>query len=145
MSSQLFLAHATFVVDKLNPTNKRVRGYLKLSIAFFVSSILHSLGDYAILHSWSTGAMKFFMLQPLGIAFEHLISYLVRSAGISPPKWVSRAVGYLWVLWWFTITLPMWLEPVVKAGFGMPEEWRISMVVSIADWIRAFVPGFSFQ
>ena len=96
---------------------------LNLYLAFLISAGIHYLGDYAWWQNWSGGSVKFSMLQPVAITLEHTVYAPLRRTGVCVPTWISRS-AYLWVLCWFTITLPIWVEPVVREGF-LEDGWHL--------------------
>jgi Sec-independent protein secretion pathway component TatC len=69
--------------------------------------------------NWSTGgSFAFFMLQPLGIAFETVITNVFCRVGIQMHWRISRMVGFVWVLLWFSYTVPILVGPLLTVGFS---------------------------
>lgn len=85
--------------------------------------------------------MKFFMLQPLAITLEHIVAAFSQGAGIHLPSSISRAVGYLWVLCWFTVTSPFWIEPVVREGL-LEDGYHFPLVFPIGKALRRHLGVF---
>jgi len=79
--------------------------------------------------------MKFFMLQPVAITLERVVASLLKYSGIRIPTSVSRSVGYVWVLCWFTMTLPIWVEPVIRHGF-LEDGWHLPAVVTLGNEVK---------
>ncbi|KAF6763391.1 membrane bound O-acyl transferase family-domain-containing protein [Ephemerocybe angulata] len=136
MMRRFMTVHSKFVVDNtINPSNRTIRGLLKLSVAFFISSIIHFLGDYIVLQNMGSGAFKFFMLQVVAIALE---STVMAFLGRSIPRWCGRILGYVWVVCWFSVTLSLWVEPIVRAGF-LESGWHHPVVVSTGATLRGLL------
>ncbi|PFH47757.1 hypothetical protein AMATHDRAFT_151394 [Amanita thiersii Skay4041] len=111
-----FLAHRVLNLRKGSIASFLVQVY----IAFLLSGLMHLAGDYALLGSWSAGgAMEFFLLQAVGITFEISVLTIARRLGFSGQwKWV----GYLWVVTWFTLTVPGWADPLFRAGMAEASQ-----------------------
>ncbi|KAK7024729.1 MBOAT-2 domain-containing protein [Favolaschia claudopus] len=115
--------------------------YVQLFTAFFLSTTIHYGAEIMAFRNFTGGAPAFFMLQPCIIMLEDFVLFLGRSAGIRQSKLLYR-LGYLWVLAWFTLTLPIWEEPLVKAGQmrdGMGVSfwagvWRGEWVLGEVGW-----------
>ena len=92
--------------------------------AFFVSAVAHLGGDYAIHRSFgkSGPTLQFFLLQPAAILIEEIAIRAARWVPLSTrvrvqaPAMMWRAVGYLWVVLWFTWCAPPWLDAISVAG-----------------------------
>ncbi|KAJ6453725.1 membrane bound O-acyl transferase family-domain-containing protein [Mycena sanguinolenta] len=89
--------------------------YVQLFTAFALSTFIHYGAETMALRSWHGGALAFFMLQPCIITVEDFLLFVARKAGMRERATVRR-LGYLWVWAWFTLTLPIWEEPLVRAG-----------------------------
>jgi len=109
-------SHASFLSRKLKlPDRSKRTSFLKLFVAFFLSGCIHFAGDYMLFYRWNHGgAFIFFAIQPFAILFEEVIIFLWK---IHIPKGITRAVGYVWVFLWFSYTAPIFLEPLLRAGF----------------------------
>ncbi|KAJ2919970.1 hypothetical protein MD484_g490, partial [Candolleomyces efflorescens] len=135
MMRRFLLTHGAFVADVFNARSKHLRALINLYTAFLISATIHYLGDYAVLKDWTGGSMVFFMLQPVAITFEILVLRIFRATGIRVPGWLAKTLGYTWVLVWFTVTLSMWVEPLVRAGF-MEDGWHGPVVLWCAQKLR---------
>ncbi|KAH7874291.1 membrane bound O-acyl transferase family-domain-containing protein [Lentinula edodes] len=107
---------------------------IQLYVAFFVSALLHSLGDYMVGRDYVGISFQFFCLQPLAITFAELVKIAALRLGLknnlSKPSTlpvrvctpanaratVKRVFGYMWVVWWFTTTAPFLIDPAMQAG-----------------------------
>ena len=100
-------AHATFVANVLKIPRGLFRTYLSLFLAFFLSGIIHSIADN-MTRNWantlSFHSLAFFIIQACAIAFEDLVQWVLRKCGVKVQKPVSRFVGYVWIMAWFTTT-----------------------------------------
>lgn len=124
-----------------------------------MSGILHHAGDAMAMQSITRpGAFQFFMLQAVGITLEDVILRLVGAAttkGESKaslvsakenvdvdvhskevlPKWPVRLVGFVWVLLWLTLTLPLWTDEMCRNGF-MRQIPQLSFILGVwkGEW-----------
>ncbi|KAJ8509196.1 hypothetical protein ONZ45_g8609 [Pleurotus djamor] len=117
-SSKMLTAHARFVSQKLLglPRHSKVRTYLELYIAFFISGLLHYSLEYMSIKNWANGAIQFFTLQAVAIHLEDMvIAFASSRLGLKQNK-MWEAIGYIWVVQWFGWSLPMWLEPRIRGG-----------------------------
>lgn len=85
-------------------------------VAFFLSALAHTGGDYAIHRSFENSGptFQFFLLQPVAILIEEIAIRSARCVRI--PRQVWRGVGYLWVCLWFTWCTPPWLDAITASG-----------------------------
>ncbi|KAJ3484046.1 hypothetical protein NLJ89_g12014 [Agrocybe chaxingu] len=113
----VFTAHAEFLVQVLHLSPKsKITTYLKLFIVLTLSGIMHLVGDYTVFHSWtSSGALHTFILQGVAIALEDRVLAIARKVGFKETLF-SRCLGYVWVIAWFSISLPYWIDPGVPVG-----------------------------
>jgi len=113
------LSHASFFSRKLKlPDRSKRASFLRLFVAFFLSGCIHFAGDYMSFHRWNHGgSFIFFMIQPFAIVFEEVIIFLSRKWKFHMPRGITRLVGYVWVCLWFWYTVPIFLEPLLRAGF----------------------------
>lgn len=107
--------------------------YTQLYTAFFVSGLIHLGADYTVMRHLTIFSPRFFLLQAVAITLEDFIQWCTKSAR-SKIGWTSKAVGYLWVIVWFTWSGPLWVDYMSKNGqssqdagavFGkLLEGWR---------------------
>ncbi|KAJ7231167.1 membrane bound O-acyl transferase family-domain-containing protein [Mycena haematopus] len=111
--------------------------YVQLYTAFALSASIHYGAETMALRSWHGGALAFFMLQPCVIMLEDFVIFATRKAGMREGVFV-RLVGYAWVWAWFTVTLPVWQEPLVRAG-QMEEGLPVSILMGLwrGEWVLA--------
>ncbi|KAF9024655.1 hypothetical protein BDZ89DRAFT_1068917 [Hymenopellis radicata] len=129
---KIFYDHSKFVTERvlgLKPETP-VSSFVQLYIAFFFSGSMHSLCD-----SMGGGRFEdsrgflFFNLQALGIVVEEGVIAAGRGLGIKRGHPIFYIVGYVWVVAWFSVLLPMWWDPMLRAGFWdqkitiFPPEW----------------------
>jgi hypothetical protein len=87
--------------------------------------------------NWNNGrSLTFFMLQPLGIVVEAAVIVVFRRMGVQVHWMISRVVGYVWVVLWFSYTLPVMLEPLLRVGF-FESGASFSLILGIkrGEWI----------
>ncbi len=107
--------------------------YVQIYVGFAISAMIHVAGDYSLLGNWSQGgAFRFFMLQAVGITIESTI--------IDIAKWLNirgswRIVGYVWVILWFTYTVPDWMDPLHRAGLAS-ETSNFGILDRVLDWVH---------
>ena len=104
-------------------------------IAFFISALIHTGGDYAVHGSFgkSRPTFQFFLLQPVAILAEEIAIRGARWAlsarsRAAVPELVWRGVGYLWVGLWLTWSAPPWLD-AISAGGGTVRTTLILLKV----------------
>ena len=114
------------------PTRSLITTYFKLYTSFLISGLIHGTGDYVLYHSFSQGgALRFFLLQAVGITFEDGIIAIASHMGIGQnggkKSTASKMIGFVWVFVWFTYCMPMWLDPQVHAG-TVDERRNFSLI-----------------
>ena len=121
------------------PSGTNLSSYTQVYVAFFLSGLLHSSGDFMIEKRMVSRSFKFFLLQAVAITFEDFVIYiaerLLRRAGIelrrgkADDSWagaIGRAIGYCWVTLWVCSTLPVWLDGLNAAGWGSVDRGPIT-------------------
>ncbi|KAJ4492348.1 membrane bound O-acyl transferase family-domain-containing protein [Lentinula lateritia] len=124
---------------------------IQIYVAFFVSALMHSLGDYMVGRDYVGISFRFFCLQPFAITFEELVKITALRLGLknklSKPSTlpargstsanasatVKRVVGYMWVVWWFTTTAPFLIDPAMQAGFHRELIFPRSPIRSVVN------------
>ncbi|KAG2016396.1 toxin biosynthesis protein [Coprinopsis cinerea AmutBmut pab1-1] len=118
---RFMMAHTNYLADILHlPHSSPLRRSFKLYLSFAISALIHYCGDYMLIQSWhgATGALIFFFSQAVAITFESAVISAAKSLlGLRRATWWTRAVGYVWVIAWFSVMLPVWIEPHVRVGF----------------------------
>jgi hypothetical protein len=90
-----------------------------------------------------SGALRFFLIQPLGIVIEDVVRALYQAVSPRPggrddlggPTVAEWCVGALWVGLWMTWTAPAYLFPVL-AKTGSDGGTAGVVPVSIIDYVR---------
>ena len=111
----------------------------QLYVAFFLSAVIHSTGDFMLEKRVVYRSFKFFFFQSIAVTFEGFFIYtaklLLRRGGIElkPEKagesWVevvARIIGYCWVTLWFCLTLPGWVDEPNALGFSSSDRGPIT-------------------
>ncbi|KAF8200528.1 membrane bound O-acyl transferase family-domain-containing protein [Mycena galopus ATCC 62051] len=149
--------HARHLTSALSlPPGSTSARILQLVTIFLISGLMHYAAEAAVTRTWrSTGALVFFLLQPLAIIVEGGVIMLFEPCSVvsesssdaehthtdsapSRSAWKSRlftAFGYAWTLSWFALTLPLWQDPLIRAGMmdrGLPVEGSILRAI----WLR---------
>ncbi|KIK56854.1 hypothetical protein GYMLUDRAFT_775031 [Collybiopsis luxurians FD-317 M1] len=120
--------------------------FIQLHVAFLVSGLSHSFGDYTVgFHKFGHMTLPFFALQPFAIMFEELFLFTIKSLSNSNrypfirstiksiPSPMRRCLGYTWTLAWFTYSASWYIDPAAQAGFGRSDiiPWSIIRFVVI--------------
>ncbi|KAF9002703.1 membrane bound O-acyl transferase family-domain-containing protein [Cyathus striatus] len=127
MFRHMFQTYGQFVSGVLLglPSDSSVATYVELYIAFILSGIIHAVGDYRSFGSLHQGgSMRFFFLQAVIITVEDGVCWIAKYLGVRRTAWWLQYLGYAWVTFWFTWTLPIWMGPLVHIGFAefLPEQ-----------------------
>ena len=133
-----------FVANKVLkvPRGTNWSSYIQLYIAFFLSGLLHSAGDFMFERRLVYRSFKFFLLQAVAITFEDFVIYitkrLLRQRGVElkPGKVdessvgaVVRVIGYCWVTLWFCLALPVWADGPSAVGFSSMDRGPITRLL----------------
>ncbi|KAG7087168.1 hypothetical protein E1B28_013148 [Marasmius oreades] len=125
-----FGSHARFLAHRMMRLRQGsfMNRLIQTLVAFFLSGVMHQTGEYMVArehgHGWwneGGGSFRFFMLQPLAIVLEHCLL----GGKVSKPSIGWRIFGYLWVLLWFSLTVPVWLNGAVRVGL---MDQRVGLV-----------------
>lgn len=90
--------------------------YLKITLVFAISSCLHlAIDGRAGIMLPRSGALRCFLLQPVGIILEDGAQALYRRLRGDAPlsKW-TRAVGYIWTWAFLSLMAPMYNFPLFR-------------------------------
>jgi len=125
------------------PRGTNLSSYTQLYVAFFLSGLLHSSGDFVFEKRVVSRSFKFFFLQAIAITFEDLVIYITKSflrrsgtgrkqgkADESRTGVVVRVIGYCWVTLWLCFTLPIWQDELSALGFSSTDRKPISKFLS---------------
>jgi hypothetical protein len=68
-----------------------------------------------------TGALRFFLMQALGIMLEDAVTAVVGPLyrGRFNKGWM-KVLGYTWVILWLVWASPVWVYPLVRRSTGDP-------------------------
>lgn len=95
--------------------------YTQLYIAFLISGLIHAGGDFMVVRYLPIFPLKFFLLQAVAITIEDFVIWCTRS--IRPKLgWLNKAIGFAWVVVWFTWSGPQWLDPMSANGGTVDGE-----------------------
>ncbi|KAF8900297.1 membrane bound O-acyl transferase family-domain-containing protein [Gymnopilus junonius] len=117
---KIFASHSKYIADCLHlPPKSKITTYFKLYLSFFISGVIHCAGDYGYLQEYSGGALRYFLLHACAITFEDGIIGLAKRAGFRTNLgW--RIIGYFWVIIWFSVVLPEWIDSRLFWGLPFP-------------------------
>ncbi|KIK56851.1 hypothetical protein GYMLUDRAFT_247399 [Collybiopsis luxurians FD-317 M1] len=130
------------------PPKSPTAAFLKLYTAFLVSGTVHFIGDLMVRKPEYYGvSILFFTLQAVGITIEELLKFFVRRYGHgwdrTLPDWVGKGVGYVWVLYWLTLTMPVLIDPATEVGFDKESLIPVSPVKILFSLYSP--PAFTFS
>ncbi|KAF9459746.1 membrane bound O-acyl transferase family-domain-containing protein [Collybia nuda] len=91
------------------PTGSKGSALVQLFTAFIISGIIH-------IHPAETRPMYFFIAQAFVIIFEEIIITVAKRAGYTSLSKLHKAMGYSWVLCWFTLSIPGFLDAMIESG-----------------------------
>lgn len=109
------------------PKGTLITRYLHLSLVFFFSGLLHECIDIieGIPHLY-LGTLQFYMTQVIGIMLEDAVQTVYRAShGVqrgTPPTFISRAAGYIWLAVFLCWSQPIALYPRLGARRGGQSE-----------------------
>ena len=112
----------------------KVSFYVQIYVAFAISVMIHVAGDYSLLGSWlQGGALRFFLLQAIGITIETTVIDIAKLLSIQGP-W--HYLGYIWVIMWFTYTVPDWMGPLYRSGLADATS-NFGILDRILEWVHS--------
>jgi heme exporter protein D len=94
---------------------------IQLYLSFAISCLIHEFQIFMVTRR-DMGEFAFFMSQPVAITVESLVQRMfsqVRSRGAGPDNTepaLARYAGYIWVAFWFSISLPSYVKGCRDAG-----------------------------
>lgn len=110
--------------------------------AFATSGVLHQIADYALLRNWTGRSFAFFLLQAVAILLEDMAIEAAKEAGFRDSGRVSyvwKVVGWLWVIFWFSLTMPMMIDRQLRGGiFGFGGDLSIITGLRTGQWVVSY-------
>jgi len=107
---RIFASHSNYIANLLHlPPKNKITSYFKLFLSFFISGLIHCAGDYGYLQQYSSAALRYFFFHACAIMIEDGVIGLGKRAGLRR-NWGWKIFGYLWVVLWFSIVLPDWID-----------------------------------
>lgn len=99
--------------------------YTQLYIGFLISGLIHMAGDYMVMQKFAFFSPRWFLLQAMAITFEDFVQWCTKSWR---PKmgWTSKAIGYIYVITWFTWCGPLWFDYMSKNGQASADRGVLS-------------------
>ncbi|AEO63131.1 uncharacterized protein THITE_2108027 [Thermothielavioides terrestris NRRL 8126] len=127
-------------VLRLPHGSKAVR-YLRPWVVFLLSALFHVAIDVSSgMQPQESGALRFFLIQPLGIVIEDTARTVYRTVYGSSGRGLTvaeRCVGVLWVGLWMAWTAPAYLFPVLaKTGSGNAGVVPFSIIGCVTRLIQ---------
>lgn len=108
-----FVLHDTLHIKR----GTNASSYGKLYVAFALSALMHAAGDYGMYRGQRWFSLEFFLPQAVGITLEDgAIALFDRSGAFRRRHPVLTTwIGYAWVLFWFSSTLPQYSDAYLPA------------------------------
>lgn len=125
-----FSAPATFLIRKGFLTKNTLTAHaVTMGVAFFQSGLLHASGSISSMpetKTWRSPA--FFMLQPVGIAVQQGLFWVIDTYIPRLPKVLRRAVSLVSTLAWFQVTAVLFCDDLASAGLFLHEPVPFSVL-----------------
>lgn len=126
-----FLLQSLLHLSPSSPTTQS----LSLFLTFGLSALLHAFSSFVMART-GLGSLKFFLIQPIGIILERIVSSRV-TGGL---KSTRTAIGYVWTAGWLLYWCPWFFDELVQVSscevfFLMP---RRSLVPVLTIYNRLF-------
>lgn len=126
--------HADLVVDHTLPFVSRrsaVSRYTRLTIAFFISGLIHHRADQLMgVPNAENGAVVFFLLHAAFIMVEDALGPVFIAL---LPERARHVLGYLWVFAFFAWTSPVWIYSGMRLGISSAALLPVRVV---GPWIE---------
>ena len=137
----MFAGLGRLVANKFlkSPRGTNRSSYTQLYVAFFLSALFHFSGDFTFRKRTVYYSFKFFLLQAVAITFEDFVIYIAKrllhwrgiefKPGKADESWAEvavRVIGYCWVILWFCLTLPVWLDEPNTVGLSSTDRGHIT-------------------
>jgi hypothetical protein len=92
--------------------------YVQLAVAFALSAVIHEFGS-VMASGHDCGEWRFFLSQVVAIFIEDQVVDAAAALGIKgeSPGW--KVLGYVWVFAWFSYSMRLWADGMVRAGIWM--------------------------
>ncbi|KIM90059.1 hypothetical protein PILCRDRAFT_812871 [Piloderma croceum F 1598] len=102
--------------------------YTQLYVGFIVSGLLHTTGEAMVGMRYVGFSFLFFLAQAVAITAEDFVIGLARLTKIKIPAFLTSVIGYAWVFFWFSVSVPWFLNWQIAAGLGFSEAVPIMPV-----------------
>lgn len=111
--------------------------YIRLVFTFLISGLLHQIIEVAQGLLWEeSGAVEFFLLMAVGIIVEDVFIWewkrvVKRKGNIEVENmqgganWWHKAIGYIWVILFFSWATPVWAYPLLRRNVGGIESFPL--------------------
>jgi hypothetical protein len=94
----------------------RASSCTQLILAFLISGLIHAGGDFMVHPDYFGLTAPFFLYQIIGIILEDITLQILSQSGIKISSYLSRALGYVWVCCWLTLTAPSLIRGFAVLG-----------------------------
>jgi len=115
-------SNANFLARAFHVPKGKCATYFKLFASFFISGLIHVAADYPLHQNFAGGkSLQFFILQAAAITFEDAVIGIASRLAYKESK-TFKLIGFVWAFAWFTFSLPICLEPLVRGGLVNGKE-----------------------
>ncbi|CZR63273.1 uncharacterized protein PAC_13170 [Phialocephala subalpina] len=116
-----------FLVDNFPiPLPSLVSRYAKIFLTFYISGLVHVIGDYIFMPWSESWTVQFFIAQAVGIMLEDFVQWVWRTSierkkGGETKTW-KKVVGFVWVAVFMLVwSTPAWFFPNAGKNTGAKE------------------------
>ena len=130
------------------PRGTNLSSYTQLYVAFFLSAVIHFAGEFTYEKRMVSRSFIFFPIQAIAITFEDFVIFLAKrlllrrgkklNPGNADESWaevVVRIIGYCWVVLWFSLTLPIYIDGASVCGFYTTDRRPVAQFL-LDTWNR---------
>ena len=95
---------------RLSPSSPLTQS-LSLFLTFGLSALLHAFSSFVMART-GLGSLKFFLIQPVGIILEQIVSNGVKGGS----RKLRNAIGYAWTAAWLGYWCPWFFDELVQVS-----------------------------
>lgn len=140
---QFLTSHGKAIARTLGfRTGSQASSSTQLFAAFILSAIIHAGGDAMVDIKHLGASFPFLFLQAVAITVEDAVIAISGRLKIRSSPTISRLFGYLWVFWWFSMTLPSYIDWLVEAGIVGSELFPVSPIRFILRFLHIDISQF---
>ncbi|EED84098.1 predicted protein [Postia placenta Mad-698-R] len=118
--------------------------YTQLYVGFAVSGLMHCGGDFMVSPKLFGASFPFFIAQAAAISLEDAVVGLAKRTGLQAqcPDGLVHALGYVWVFVWLNMSVPWYLNWLMRAGVIDTSRMPFSLVTMLVPTITTGAARF---